>query len=68
MISSLSSISAECDWMTVPRMRMSPLRLTQMTRSAPSARAVVTGIGLTIAPSISQRPPSLTGSNTPGRA
>ena len=48
--------------------RISPLRLTQMTMSAPSARAAVIGIGLTRAPSISQRPPNLTGSKMPGRA
>ncbi len=38
-----------------------------MTMSAPSARAAVTGIGLTRAPSISQRPPRKTGSKTPGQ-
>ena len=44
---------------TVPRTRTSLLRLTQMTMSAPSARATLTGIGLTRAPSISQRPPRI---------
>ena len=55
-------------WMAVPRPTLSLEMLSAMTRSAPSARATLTGTGLTIAPSNSQRPSILTGSNTPGKA
>ena len=44
------------------------LRLTAMTMRAPSARQTETGIGLTSAPSISQRPLICTGRKMPGSA
>src|ERR1700710_2310177 len=62
------ALSEPCEGMIVPRVLGSPLRFTQITTSAPSARARLTGIGFTRAPSINRRPPELTGSNTPGRA
>ena len=45
-------------WIAVPRPVPSMAMLSAMTRSAPSARATLTGTGLTIAPSNSQRRPS----------
>ena len=53
--------------MAVPRPTRSLEMLSAITRSAPSARATLTGTGLTIAPSNSQRPLIFTGSNTPGK-
>jgi len=43
-------------------------KLAAITISAPSARAADTGTGLTRAPSTSQRSPTSTGENIPGRA
>ena len=53
--------------MVVPRPNRSALRLTAITRRAPSARAADTGTGLTSAPSTSQRPPSRTGAKHAGQ-
>ncbi len=52
----------------MPRPALSLEMLNAITRSAPSARATLTGTGLTIAPSNIQRPSIRTGSNTPGSA
>ena len=62
-----SSSSGSCG-IGAPRPAPSPTMLTAITVSAPSALATVMGMGLTMAPSNSQRPPMRTGSNTPGRA
>ena len=55
-------------WITLPLPNTSLLRLTAMTMRAPSARQTETGIGLTSAPSISQRPLICTGRKMPGSA
>ena len=54
--------------MVTPWPSRSELRLTAITRRAPSARAAETGTGLTNAPSTSQRPPMRTGVKMPGNA
>ena len=51
-----------------PWPKLSALRLTAITISAPSARAADTGTGLTSAPSTSQRSPIITGEKMPGSA
>ena len=62
------SARASWSWITLPLLNMSLLRLTAMTMRAPSARQTDTGIGLTSAPSISQRPLICTGRKMPGSA
>ena len=63
-----SRVMEAWSWIRVPRTTVSELTLTATTMSAPSARHVVMGTGLTSAPSNIHRPPMRTGSKMPGRA